>query len=91
MQQGDLVVDILDRLLQLPSPAPGQRFDAAHPGPGRGEIRLRRFEGRPLHGDSVLKRLLVKFDEKIALAHSVVVIDQNAGNLSADTGATNVT
>ena len=50
------------------------------------QIRLRRIDGRLLHGDGVLKRLLVQFNEKISLVHPVVVVHQNAGDLTADAG-----
>ena len=84
MQQGYLVFDILEGLLQLPAPAHGLCFDAPHRGPGRIEIRLCGLGGRFLHGDCVPKWLLVQFDKKISLVHAVVVIHQNPGNLTAD-------
>ena len=84
MQHGDLVFDVLHGVLQLPAPAPGLRFDAAHRGPGRLQIRLRGIDGRLLHGDRVLKRLLVQFDKKISLVHAVVVIHQDTRDLTVD-------
>jgi hypothetical protein len=53
---------------------------------GRLEIRLRGIDGRLLHGDGVPKWLLVQFDKKISLANTVVVIHENAGNLTVDAG-----
>jgi len=84
MQQRDLVFDILDRLLQLPAPTPGQGFDAAHVGPSRCKIRLCGIDSRLLHGDGVPKRLLVEFNEKLTLVHAIVVINENPGNLTVD-------
>jgi hypothetical protein len=57
------------------------------PWPGRLQIRLRGIDGRLLHGDCVLKWLLVQFNKKISLVHTVVVVDQNPGNLTADAGS----
>ena len=61
-------------------------FDAAHRGLGGLEIRLCGIDGRLLHGDGVLKRLLVQLNKEISLFHAVVVIHQNAGNLTVDAG-----
>ena len=44
MQDRDLVVDVLHGVLQFPALAPGLRFDAAHRGAGRLQIRLRRVD-----------------------------------------------
>ena len=35
---------------------------------------------------AILIWLLVQFDEKVALVHAVVVVDENPGNLAADAG-----
>jgi hypothetical protein len=78
MQQGYLVVNVLDCVLQPEALAPGLCFDTAHQGRGRLQIRLCRIDGRTLHGDRVLKWLLVQLDKKISLAHTVVVIHQNS-------------
>jgi len=86
MQQGDLVFDVLDRLLQLPAPAPGLCFDAAHGGPCRLKIRLCGIDGRLFHGDGVAEWLLVQFNKKISLVHTVVVVHQNPGHLTVDAG-----
>jgi hypothetical protein len=82
--QGYLVFDILDGFLQLPAPAPGLCFDAAHRGPGRLEIRLCGIDGRLLHCDCVPKWLVIQFNKKISLVHTVVVIHQNPRNLAMD-------
>ena len=87
MQQGHLVVDVLDGVLQFPAPAPGLCFDTAHRGRGRLQIRLRGIDRRFLFGDRDLVGLLVQLGEKISLANTVVVIDQNPGNLAADAGS----
>src|SRR4051794_20775492 len=86
MQQRYLVFDIFDGLLQLPAPAPGLGFDAAHRGPGSLEIRLRGVDSRLLHGDRVPKWLLVQFNKEISLAHAIVVIHQDPGDLTVDAG-----
>ena len=81
-----MIVDVLHGVLQIPAPAPGLCFDAAHLGPGRLQIRLCGVNGRLVHGDCVLKWLLVELNKKISLAHTVVVIHQNPGNLTVDAG-----
>jgi hypothetical protein len=50
-------------------------------------VRLCAINGRLLHGDCVLKWLLVQFNKKISLVHTVVVIHQNARHLTADAGS----
>ena len=56
-------------------------------GGGRGpQVRLGRVDSRLLDGDGGPIGLLVQFDEKIAPAHPVVVIDENARDLAADPG-----
>jgi hypothetical protein len=79
-----LILDVLHGVLQILAPALRLRFDAAHLGPGRLQIRLCAIDGRFLHGDCVLKWLLVQLNKKISLAHTVVVIHQNSGNLTVD-------
>ncbi len=74
-------------MLQIPALAPGLCFDTAHLGPGRLQIRLCGIDGGLLHGDRVLKRLLVQLNKKISLVHAVVVIHQNPGNLAVDAGS----
>ena len=91
VQQGDLVVDILHGVLQVPAPAPGLRFDRAHRRGGCLQVCFRGVDRCLLLGDRNLVRLLVQLGEEIALVHTVVVVHQNAGNLSATRGATNVT
>ena len=86
MQSGDLVVDVLHGVLQFPAPASRLRFDAAHRGARRLQVRLCGIDGRLLDGDGGLIRLLVEFDEKVAPVHAVVVVDENPGNLAADAG-----
>ena len=48
---------------QFPASAPRLRLDTAHHGPGRPQIRLCGIDGRLLHGDCVLKWLLVQLDK----------------------------
>jgi hypothetical protein len=81
-----LILDVLHGVLQGPSSAPGLCFDAAHLGPGRLQICLCGIDGRLLHGNCCLKWLLVQLNKKISLAHTVVVIHQNSGNLTVDAG-----
>ena len=82
-----MILDVLNGVLQIPAPAHGLCFDAAHLGPGRLQIRLCGIDGRLLHGDCVLEWLLVQFNKKISLVHTVVVIHQNSGNLTVDAGS----
>ena len=58
-------------------------FNTAHRGFGRLKVRLRGVDRRFLHGDRVLKGLLVQLDENIPLMNTVVIIDQDAGDLPA--------
>ena len=53
MQHGDLIVDVLHGVLQFPAPASRFRFDAAHRGGRRLQVRLRRIDGRLFDGDAV--------------------------------------
>ena len=85
-QQGDLVVDVLNRVLQRPAPAHGLRFDAAHFGPGHLQVRRRRIDSRLFDRDCDLKRLLVEFDQQVSLVHPVVVVDEHARHLAFDPG-----
>ena len=85
-QQGDLVVDVLHGVLQRPAPAHGLRFDAAHFGLGHLQVRRRRIDSRLFDRDCDLKRLLVQLDQKVSLAHPVVVVDEDARNLAFDAG-----
>ena len=85
-QQGDLVVDVLYGVLQRPAPAHGLRFDAAHFGPGHLQVCRRRIDSRLFDRDRDLKRLLVQLDQKVAFAHPVVVVDENARDLAFDAG-----
>ena len=86
VQQSDLAVDILHGALQVPALAPCLRFDRAHRSGGRLQVRFRSVDRRLLFRDRNLVRLLVQRDEELALAHTVVVIDQNAGDLSRHAG-----
>jgi hypothetical protein len=61
-QQGDLVVNVLHRVLQRPAPAHGLRFDAAYFGPGHLQVCRRRIDSRFFDRDRDLKRLLVQLD-----------------------------
>src|SRR5262249_59266882 len=85
--EGYLIREVLHGVLQVPAPAPGLCFDTARRGPGRPQIRLCGIDGRFLDGDCVLKWLLVQLNKKISLAHTVVVIHQNSGNLTVDAGS----
>ena len=58
-------------------------FNAAHRGYGRLKVRLCGVDSRFLHGDRVLKGLLVQLDENVSLTNTVVVVDQDPGNLPA--------
>ena len=81
-----MVVDVLYGVLQFPAPAPGLRFDAAHHGRCRLQIRLRAVDGRLLHSKRGLIGLLIQFNEKLALVHTVVVVDEHPRNLTPDAG-----
>jgi hypothetical protein len=83
-QQRYLILDLLDGVLQIPTPAPGLCFDAPYRGLGRLEIRLRGIDGRLFHRDGISKRLLVKLNQKFSFFHTVVVIHQNPGNLTVN-------
>ena len=86
MQKRDLVVDVLHGALQVPAPAPCLRFDRAHRGDGCLQICFRGVDRCLLLGDRNPVRLLVQLGEEISLAHTVVVIHQNAGDLSCHAG-----
>ncbi len=83
MQHGHPVVDVLNGVLQFPAQAPGLRFDTAHRGRGRIQIRLCDIDGRLFIGHCVLEGLLVELGEKISLANAIIIIDQHAGYLPA--------
>src|SRR5262249_10174670 len=71
-------------VLQFPAQAPSLCFNAAHRGCGCLKVRRRCVDSRFLHGDCVLKRLLVHLGEKISLMNTVVILDQHASDLPAD-------
>ena len=50
------------------------------------QVRLRRVDCCLLLGDGNLIRLLVQLGEEISLMHAIVVIHQNAGDLSRNAG-----
>ena len=83
-QQRYLVLDLLHRVLQIPSPASRLRFDAARRRVGGVEIGSRGIDGGLLHGDGVREQLLVQLNEKVTPFHPVVVIHQDAGHLPVD-------
>ncbi len=86
MQQSDLVVDVLHRVLQVPAPAQCQCLDRAHRRGGGLQVRRRDVDRGLLFGDRDLVRLLIQRGEEIAFVHTVVVIHQNAGNLACYAG-----
>ena len=86
VQQSDLAVDILHGALQVPALAPCLRFDRAHRRGGGLQVCFRGVDRRLLLGDRNPVRLLVQLGEEISLVHTVVVIHQNAGNLSSHAG-----
>ena len=86
MQKRDFVVDILHGVLQSPAPGPCLCFDIPRRGCSRAQVRGCGIDGRSFHGNRGLKRLLVEFGKKLAFVHTVVVIDQDPGNLAGDPG-----
>ena len=86
VQQRDLVVDVLHGVLQVPAPAHGLRLDRARRRDGELEVGLRDVHRRLFLGNGDSVRLRVQLGEAIALAHAVVVVHQNAGNLSRHAG-----
>ena len=86
VQESDLVVDILHGVLQVPAPAPCLRFDRAHRRGGCLQVCFRGVDRCLLLGDRNPVRLLVQLGEEISLVHTVVVVHQNAGNLSCHAG-----
>ena len=81
-EQGDGVVDVLDRLLELPPLAAGLGQDAPHLGLRGGQVGFGGGHGRLLDVDLDLVRLPVELDQQVALPHPVVVLDQDAGHLA---------
>jgi hypothetical protein len=86
VQQGDLVVDVLECVLQRPAPAVGLRFHAAHSGLRHLQVCRRRIDSRLFDRDCDLKGLLVQLDQKVSPTHPVVVVDEDARYLAADAG-----
>ena len=86
VQQSDLAVDVLHGALQVPAPAPCLRFDRARRRGGCLQVCFRGVDRCLLLGDRNPVRLLVQLGEEISLAHTVVVIHQNAGDLSCHAG-----
>ena len=86
VQQRDLVIDVLHGVLQVPASAPGLRFDRARRRGGCLQVCFRGVDRCLLLGDRNPVRLLVQLGEEISLVHTVVVIHQNAGNLSCHAG-----
>ena len=86
VQESDLAVDILHGALQVPALAHGLRFDRARRRDGCLQVRFRGVDRCLLLGDRNPVRLLVQLGEEVSLVHAVVVIHQNAGNLSRHAG-----
>jgi hypothetical protein len=86
MQDSHLFVDALHRLLKIPASAPRLRFDRPHRRDGCLQACFRGVDRRLLLGDRDLERLLIQLGEEISLAHTIVVVHQNAGNLSCHAG-----
>jgi len=83
---GDLVIDILDRMLELESIGPGLGHQAAHLGLGRRQVRFGRRHSRLLDRDLDLVRLLVKPDQHVPLFHTHIVINQHLAHLARHPG-----
>ena len=91
MEQGHLVIDVVDGVLQQEVLASGLRFGTAHRGDSRLQIRLCGIESRFFNGDCVLEGLLVQLGKNISLVDTVVVINQYPGTCPPTRAATNVT
>ena len=85
-QHGDLVIDVLDRRLELPPLAPGLGQDAADLGLGGHQVGLGADHGRLLDVELNLVRLPVELDQQVPLLHAVVVVDQDPAHLAGDPG-----
>jgi hypothetical protein len=83
MQFGQPIGDVVHGELQFPVPASRLRFEAAHSGGRRLQVRLGDIDGRPLDGDCGPIRLFVQFDEKVSPADAVIVVDEDTGHLAA--------
>ena len=83
-EQRDVVVDLLDRFLELPSLAPGLGQDAPDLGLCGLHVGLGVHQRRFLEGDLDPVRLLVELDQQIPLAHPVVVVHQDLAHLAGD-------
>ena len=90
-QEGDLVVDIFHRPLELPPQAAGLSQDGADLGLGGLEVGLGADHGRLLDVDLHLVRLAIELDQQITPLHAVIVMHQDPGHLAGNTGATSVT
>ena len=90
-QEGDLVVDILHRPLELPPQAARLSQDRSNLGLGGLEVGLGADHGRLLDVDLHLVRFAIELDQQVALLHAIVVIDQDPGHLARHPGATSVT
>ena len=86
VQESDLIIDVLHGVLQVPASAHRLRFGCARRRGGCLQVGFRGVDRCLLLGDRNPVRLLVQCGEEISLVHPVVVIDQNAGNLSRNAG-----
>ena len=86
VQESDLVVDVLYGVLELPALAPRLGLETAHRRGRRHQIRRAVIHRRLLHGDGEPERLLVQLDEKVALAHTIVVVHQHPEHLARHPG-----
>ncbi len=81
-QYGDLVVHVLNGVIQIESQAAHLTLDCVGLRLGGDEISLRGVNGGLGDVDLDLVWFLVELHQQIAFVHPVVVIDQNANDLS---------
>ena len=85
-QEGDLVVDLFHRPLELPPQAAGLSQDGPDLGLGGLEVGLGADHGRLLDVDLHLVRLRSSWTSRSPLLHAVVVVHQDPGHLAGDSG-----
>jgi hypothetical protein len=83
-EHGDLVIDLLDRRLELPPLAAGHAKSRSHLGFGSLEVGLGVIHGRLLDVHLYLERLSIELDQQVSLPHAIVVIDINLADLAGD-------
>ena len=84
VQEGDLVVHVLDGVIEVEAEAARLADSGAGLGLGDGEVGLGLDHGGLGDGDLHLVGLLVELDEDVAFMDAVVVIDEDAGNLAGN-------